>query len=95
MIAPPEGPVRTAYVSSTYLDLGQHRQRAAQVLRCMGWLDIAMEHYVAEDRRSLDRCLADVASCDLYIGLFAWRYGWVPPPTTRGSCPLFTRCWGI
>src|SRR5215472_4476540 len=45
----------------------------------MSYLDVAMEYYVAENQRSLDRCLTDVAACDLYIGIFAWRYGWVPP----------------
>jgi tetratricopeptide (TPR) repeat protein len=49
----------------------------------MGYLDVAMEYYVAENRRSLDRCLADVAACDLYVGIFAWRYGWVPPHEDR------------
>jgi hypothetical protein len=40
--------------------------------------DVAMEYYVAEDKRPLDKCLEDVASCDLYIGIFAWRYGYTP-----------------
>jgi tetratricopeptide (TPR) repeat protein len=40
---------------------------------------MAMEDYVAADQRPLDKCLADVVSCDLYIGIFAWRYGYIPP----------------
>jgi hypothetical protein len=39
---------------------------------------MAMESYVAEDRRPLEKCLADVSGCDVYVGLFAWRYGFVP-----------------
>ncbi len=39
---------------------------------------IAMEDYVATDQRPLDKCLDDVAACDLYIGIFAWRYGFIP-----------------
>jgi hypothetical protein len=38
-----------------------------------------MEDYVATDERPLDKCLADVASCDLYVGIFAWLYGYIPP----------------
>jgi hypothetical protein len=38
-----------------------------------------MEYYSATDQRPLDKCLSDVASCDLYIGIFAWRYGYIPP----------------
>jgi len=37
-----------------------------------------MEDYVARDDRPLDACLADVAACELYVGLYAWRYGYVP-----------------
>src|SRR4051794_723455 len=39
---------------------------------------VAMEDYVAADQRPLDKCLADVEACDLYLGIFAWRYGYVP-----------------
>ena len=39
-----------------------------------------MEDYVATDRRTVDKCLADVAGADIYVGLFAFRYGYVPPP---------------
>jgi hypothetical protein len=37
-----------------------------------------MEDYVAADERPLAKCLADVASCELYVGIFAHRYGHVP-----------------
>jgi Domain of unknown function (DUF4062) len=33
----------------------------------------------AEGRPSLAKCREDVERCDYYIGIFAWRYGWVPP----------------
>ncbi|HEV2912131.1 MAG TPA: DUF4062 domain-containing protein [Pyrinomonadaceae bacterium] len=66
------------YVSSTFLDLRDYREKVRTVLRRMGHEDVAMEYYVAEDQRPLDRCLSDVAACDLYVGIFAWRYGWIP-----------------
>lgn len=67
-----------AYVSATFRDLEQHRRIASIVLRRFGYEDLAMEYYVAEDQRPLDHCLADVEACDLYVGIFAWRYGFVP-----------------
>jgi hypothetical protein len=67
------------YVSSTYLDLTECRERVRLTLRRINHEDVAMEYYVAEDQRPLDRCLADVADCDLYLGVFAFRYGWIPP----------------
>jgi HEAT repeat protein len=66
------------YVSSTYQDLQECRRKVESVLRRMGHDDVAMEYYVAEDRGPVDKCLADVTSCDLYLGIFALRYGWVP-----------------
>jgi hypothetical protein len=50
-----------------------------RALRQIGHDAIAMEDYVAADQRPADKCLRDVATCDLYIGIFAWRYGYVPP----------------
>ena len=39
---------------------------------------IAMEDYVAQDERPLQKCLKDVSSSDIYVGIFAWRYGYIP-----------------
>lgn len=66
------------YVSSTFSDLKDCREQVSSVLRRLGHVDVAMEHYAASDDRPLDRCLRDVAECDLYVGIFAWRYGFVP-----------------
>jgi len=66
------------YVSSTYEDLADEREAVYHILRKMNFDVVAMEDYVAADERPLDRCLADVASCDAYVGIFAWRYGYIP-----------------
>jgi hypothetical protein len=66
------------YVSSTYGDLKDHREHVYRTLRQLGHDVIAMEDYVAADQRPLDRCLADVAACDLYVGILAHRYGYIP-----------------
>jgi uncharacterized protein DUF4062 len=66
------------YVSSTYGDLKDHREQVYRALRRLGHDVIAMEDYVAADQRPLDKCLADVARCDLYVGVFAHRYGYIP-----------------
>jgi hypothetical protein len=66
------------YISSTYSDLKEYREKVYRTLHQWGHQVIAMEDYVASDQRPLDRCLADVAGCDLYVGIFAWRYGYVP-----------------
>jgi len=66
------------YVSSTSNDLEDFRKTVSQALRRLGHEDVAMDYYVAEDKRPVDRSLSDVASCDVYVGIFAYRYGHVP-----------------
>ena len=66
------------YLSSTYGDLRDHREKAYKALRQLGHDVIAMEDYVASDQRPLAKCLEDVAGCELYVGILAHRYGYVP-----------------
>lgn len=66
------------YVSSTFKDLKDFREAVSRALRRLGHTDVAMEDYVAEDQRPVDKCLSDVASSDVYVGIFAYRYGYVP-----------------
>src|ERR1019366_9404963 len=66
------------YLSSTYADLKDHRAAAYHALRQLGHDVKAMEDYVAADERPVQQCLRDVADCDLYVGILAWRYGYVP-----------------
>jgi hypothetical protein len=70
--------VATIYVSSTFLDLEVCRKKTYDVLRKMQHNPMAMEDYVATDERPVEKCLRDVANCDLYLGIAARRYGYVP-----------------
>ena len=76
------------YISSTFSDLVEAREAVYGALRKMQHDVIAMEDYVAADQRPLDKCLADVAACDIYVGIFAWRYGYVPPNQERSITEL-------
>src|SRR5215831_18702119 len=66
------------YVSSTFNDLQPCRMIVYQTLRQLGYDAIAMEDYVAADVRPLQRCLDDVRSCDLYVGILGFRFGHMP-----------------
>jgi formylglycine-generating enzyme required for sulfatase activity len=69
----------TIYLSSTYEDLKDYRSAVFDALRKAGYEVLAMEDDVATDRRPVEKCLADVAEADVYVGLFGFRYGYVPP----------------
>src|SRR5659263_56501 len=76
------------YVSSTFNDLKECREKVMLNLKQVGHEDIAMEYYVAQGKRPVDKCLEDVASCDLYIGIFAWKYGNVPDGCNKSFTEL-------
>lgn len=63
------------YLSSTLTDLGPERLAVKQAL---GGECVIVESYVADERSLRDSCLADVAACDLYVGIIGLRYGFVP-----------------
>lgn len=66
------------YISSTFSDLIDFRETVYHTLRQMEHDVVAMEDYVATDQRPLAKCVADVTACDVYVGIFAWRYGYIP-----------------
>jgi len=78
--------VARIYLSSTFQDLKDHREEVARSLRQLRHEVVGMEDYVADGSRPLAKCLRDIAGdpaqnlppCDLYVGIFAKRYGFVP-----------------
>jgi hypothetical protein len=70
--------VSKIYISSTYEELKEYREAVYDALRKMIHDVIAMEGYVAQDQRPIQKCLKDVASFDIYVGIFARRYGFIP-----------------
>lgn len=69
----------TIYLSSTYADLKDYRRIVVEALRKSTYHVIAMEEYVAKDERPFETCLMDVEKADIYVGLFGFRYGYIPP----------------
>jgi hypothetical protein len=55
------------YISSTYVDLKEEREAAAQAVRRLGHQSIAMEDYVASDKCPVKKCLQVVRSCNVYM----------------------------
>ena len=66
------------FVSSSFQDLQEYRAAAIRVLRQLGHEVVAMEDFVAASEVPLKQVLEKVERCELYVGVFAWRYGSVP-----------------
>ena len=71
------------FVSSTYQDLADHRQTLNQVLLRMKQDLSAMEFFGSRADEATPACLKEIDGCDLIVGIYAWRYGWVPPNEKR------------
>jgi hypothetical protein len=66
------------YISSTYEDLKEERRAVRDAIHDLQHEPVGMETYEAADQIPLDRCLEDVRSCQAYVGIFAWKYGFFP-----------------
>ncbi len=73
---------KTAMISSTSLDLPEHRKQVIEACLRQGFHPIAMEHLPACNigPTVVDTEMLDQA--DVYIGIYAWRYGEVPKGQT-------------
>ncbi len=66
------------FLSSTYVDLVEHRKAAHDALEQLGLHVIGMESFGARPEDSTIACLKEVKDCDLFIGIYAHRYGYIP-----------------
>lgn len=64
------------YLSSTLADLASYRDAALKALVKLGYR--VKDSYRASAEPPVDQCLADVRGADIYLGLFAGRYGACP-----------------
>ncbi len=68
----------TAVISSTAIDLPKHRQEAFNACLREGVFPIGMEHLPARDADAIRVSMEMIDKADIYIGIFAWRYGHQP-----------------
>ncbi len=76
------------FVSSTSEDLNNHRKEVIQAIHLMNHTPVAMEYFPAADATPLDKSLDEVASCHIYVGIFAKRYGFIPEGYDRSITEL-------
>ena len=69
---------KTAMISSTSIDLPEHRREVIEACLREGIFPIGMENLPARDADAIRVSLEMVYNADIYIGIFAWRYGHRP-----------------
>src|ERR1051326_8534303 len=65
-------------ISSTVLDLPDHRPEVMNACLRQDMLPLMMEHLPANDDEAISASLKLVNEADIYLGVFAFRYGYVP-----------------
>jgi hypothetical protein len=66
------------FLSSTYQDLIFHRKAAAEALERLGQQSGRMEVFGARPEEPRAACLVEIDECDLFVGIYAHRYGFIP-----------------
>ena len=65
-------------ISSTARDLPEHREEVMAACLRQGMLPVMMEHLTAGDVTAAAKSLAMVDDAGIYLGILAYRYGFVP-----------------
>jgi tetratricopeptide (TPR) repeat protein len=65
-------------ISSTARDLPEHRKEVMDACLRQGMFPMMMEHLPASDAEAIAASLKLVDEADIYVGVFAHRYGYVP-----------------
>ncbi|HVR97810.1 MAG TPA: DUF4062 domain-containing protein, partial [Thermoanaerobaculia bacterium] len=70
------------FLSSTRKDLIPYREAVSLALRKRDYHPIEMETFGARDEEPLQACLQEVLEAELFVGIYGWRYGFVPEGST-------------
>lgn len=82
------GTRKTAFISSTAIDLPEHREKVIQACIERGCFPDGMENWPAADADAMSLCLGKVDQADIFVGIYAHRYGWIPPGQTKSITEL-------
>lgn len=70
--------LKIAMISSTVLNLPDHRREVREACLRQDVFPLMMEFLPARDADAIDASLDMVNRADIYIGIFGYRYGYVP-----------------
>jgi hypothetical protein len=76
------------FVGSTYEDLTEYRNAVREALHRLETIVRGMEYFGSKPGSPKDECLKAVASCRIYIGIFAMRYGSIDEQTGKSMTHL-------
>lgn len=66
------------FLSSTYIDLVEHRRVATEAMERLGQMVGRMEVFGARPEEPSHACLREIEDSDFFVGIYAHRYGYIP-----------------
>jgi len=66
------------FISSTSRDLQEYRDAVAKVILRLGMYPIDMATFNPTDRNALQLCYDKVQEAEIFVGIYAYRYGYAP-----------------
>jgi hypothetical protein len=76
------------FISSTYEDLKDYRQAAIKVVNHYKWVPLAMEFFMSQPQEPKEACDKEIKECDVFVGIYAHRYGFIPKRKTKSITQL-------
>ncbi len=77
--------VKKVMISSTAINLPEHRDLVKDACERQGMFPVMMEHLPASSADAIQGSMKMVNEVDAYLGVFAYRYGFIPKVTTSLS----------
>jgi tetratricopeptide (TPR) repeat protein len=78
-------PVYRVFISSTAIDLKEHRKKVEEAILRLEQLPVEMETFGAKPDDSVAACQRLASEADALVVIVAHRYGWVPRPEEGGD----------
>jgi len=70
------------FLSSTYIDLVQHRKAVDDIINRLCHQFRGMEYLGSRPFEPKKVCFDEISQCKIFIGVYAHRYGWIPEGNT-------------
>ncbi|UCE07905.1 MAG: DUF4062 domain-containing protein, partial [bacterium] len=76
------------FISSTSNDLKDYRQKAIEIIERYRCQPLAMEYFDSLPNDPQEVCNQEVKECDIFIGIYAHRYGFIPKKEKKSITQL-------
>ncbi|MFZ4701591.1 MAG: DUF4062 domain-containing protein, partial [Candidatus Methylumidiphilus sp.] len=78
----------TVFISSTFRDNQERRKQVEDAILRGGMQPIGMERFTASNHPTVEECERLARDCNIYLGIIAHRYGWIPDGKTLSITEL-------